>query len=1441
MGIHESDSNLTWSPSDTEYSPLTLERGGKIIHTSDVYQVVGLLGTGSFGKVFKCRKEGTDETVAMKVFRKGNHWQAKREVNSHNQVSVLDLDKNNLIRLIDSFVYKDCFCLTFECLYLNLTELIIRRYEGLEVNDIRSIAQQVLLALRALKIIGMTHTDIKPNNIMLTAPQGPQSLNVKLINFGSARKTAELSEYSVMQNERYRAPEVILGLPRDESIDMWGLGCTLAYLYQASHLFPKDEYITMHFIVKHLGLPDKEMLDKGWRARRFLKLDKRRTKPFWRLRIFEEYKHPVCCHAAPEYPCDDFLTLPPNLGNRNDSLSFIDLVKKMLAANPADRILPEEALNHPFITMNYLPGSSLSSNVSEIHKIPTGSLITDQDRVTEVKIHESGLNLTKSTDEMESSNLILKTGVKIFHQSDAYQVEELLGTGSFGNIFKCRKEGTDETVAMKVFRKGNHWQAKREVNSHNQLRILHADANSLIRFIDSFVYKDCFCLTFECLNTTFVELFKETRFKLQRVIYLRTVGQQMLLALQALKSVGVTHTDIKPDNVMIAHLDNQSVRVKLSDFGLARKTAELSEYSVMQTEGYRAPEVILGLPRDESIDMWGLGCMLGFLYLGNHLFPDDDFKALQCIVKHMGLPDKNALKEGWRVRRFFKFDRLHKWRLKDPKEYQHKYGKKNFKRHSFNLFDEPLDDLVRLKPAWSNAKGKKLFIDLLIKMLAVNPADRILPEDALSHPFITMEHFPVPDYLIKWKEAHEIAESEFTDQNRVTEVEIHESDVDLTSSTDEIESSSLLLDEGVKIINQSDVYRTESLIGSGSFGTVVKCAKEGTDEMVAIKVFSKKKLCYAKEEVIVHNQLSVLDPDKHNLIRFIDSFAFEESFCLVFELLYLSLADLLEQPDYERLSFSYIRPIANQMLVALQALKSIGITHTDVKPDNIMLVHQNPQSVRVKLIDFGMARKTAELSDDSLMQADGYRAPEVILGLPRDEGIDMWGLGCTLAFLYAGQQLFSENDYDAMRCIARCIGLPDTNMLENGKYVDRIFKVDKSSPDHIGRFKYESQEEEETEFYPKDQFDYNVYNSLYDLMLFIPPGATYIERQDVKSFIDLLQEMLAVNPANRILPEDALNHTFITMGHFHISSFSSSVSETDEISAGSPTTDHDSVTKVEIHKSDTDLTESRSDTESSPLTLEKGVKLIHQSDVSQIDEACGSGGCTQEVKCRKEGTDETVAVKVLQEMPAVNPADTTLPGDALITIEHFHTGSFSSSVSETDEISAGSPTTDDDSVTEVEILKSDSDLSESCSNTESPPLTLEKGDKLINSSDVYQIEEVFRSGGCTQVVKCRKEGTDEIVAVKVFTKQKNWQAMKEVNAYDDLSDQNSDKNKEIRLMDTFIYKDCLCLVYEFSPQSFCEPLEAQTSTCLSVAVKVFTCVSLMGLLVYSTFLYGYCN
>ncbi|XP_061622300.1 homeodomain-interacting protein kinase 4-like [Phyllopteryx taeniolatus] len=63
-------------------------------------------------------------------------------------------------------------------------------------------------------------------------------------------------------------------------------------------------------------------------------------------------------------------------------------------------------------------------------------------------------------------------------------------------------------------------------------------------------------------------------------------------------------------------------RVKLIDFGLSITTSEAHQsYGVaLQPMGNRAPEVALGLPFSEAIDMWSLGCVLSFLYLGNYLF-----------------------------------------------------------------------------------------------------------------------------------------------------------------------------------------------------------------------------------------------------------------------------------------------------------------------------------------------------------------------------------------------------------------------------------------------------------------------------------------------------------------------------------------------------------------------------------------------------------------------------------------------------------------------------------------------------------------------------------------------------------------------------------------------------------------------------------------------------
>uniref|UniRef100_A0A8D3C6K6 Protein kinase domain-containing protein n=1 Tax=Scophthalmus maximus TaxID=52904 RepID=A0A8D3C6K6_SCOMX len=128
--------------------------------------------------------------------------------------------------------------------------------------------------------------------------------------------------------------------------------------------------------------------------------------------------------------------------------------------------------------------------------------------------------------------------------------------------------------------------------------------------------------------------------------------------------------------------------------------------------------------------------------------------------------------------------------------------------------------------------------------------------------------------------------------------------------------------------------------------------------------------------------------------------------CLVFEMLDRSLFHQMVQRECMPLSLSEIRPLTHQLLVTLEALKSIGIIHTDIKLDNIMLVNHKDQPFKIKLIDFGLALPVSQVKVGMYMQNLKYRAPEVTLGLPLSEAVDMWGVGCIMTSLYFGTSLF---------------------------------------------------------------------------------------------------------------------------------------------------------------------------------------------------------------------------------------------------------------------------------------------------------------------------------------------------------------------------------------------------------------------------------------------------
>ena len=129
--------------------------------------------------------------------------------------------------------------------------------------------------------------------------------------------------------------------------------------------------------------------------------------------------------------------------------------------------------------------------------------------------------------------------------------------------------------------------------------------------------------------------------------------------------------------------------------------------------------------------------------------------------------------------------------------------------------------------------------------------------------------------------------------------------------------------------------------------------------------------------------------------------------------------------------------ICRQCLIALNFVHNLGLVHSDIKPENILLASYS--RARVKVIDFG---SSCYLSDrqSSYIQSRSYRAPEVILGLPYSGKIDIWSLGCVIAEMYTGQVTFQNDSVVTMlsRIEAICGTFP-RHMIENGRQSGHFF------------------------------------------------------------------------------------------------------------------------------------------------------------------------------------------------------------------------------------------------------------------------------------------------------------------------------------------------------------------------------------------------------------------
>ncbi|XP_061678521.1 homeodomain-interacting protein kinase 3a isoform X2 [Syngnathoides biaculeatus] len=333
-------------------------------------------------------------------------------------------------------------------------------------------------------------------------------------------------------------------------------------------------------------------------------------------------------------------------------------------------------------------------------------------------------------------------------------------------------------------------------------------------------------------------------------------------------------------------------------------------------------------------------------------------------------------------------------------------------------------------------------------------------------------------------------------------------------------------------------YEVLEFLGRGTFGQVVKCWKRGTNDVVAVKIL-KNHPSYARQgqiEVEILARLRSENADEHNVVRALECFQHRSHTCLVFEMLEQNLYDFLKQNKFSPLPLKIIRPILLQVVTALKKLKLMGLIHADLKPENIMLIDPSKQPYRVKVIDFGSASHVSKAICSTYLQSRYYRAPEIILGLPFCEAIDMWSLGCVVAELFLGWPLYpGALEYDQIRYISQTQGLPAEHLLNMGTKTSRFFSKESESSHPSWRLKTMEEHEKETGLKSKEARKY-IFSCLDDIaqvnfMLSPDNSDVQAEKTDRREFVSLLKTMLLIDAEDRTVPSNVLSHPFLTMTH----------------------------------------------------------------------------------------------------------------------------------------------------------------------------------------------------------------------------------------------------------------------------------------------------------------------
>ncbi|KAB1274288.1 Dual specificity tyrosine-phosphorylation-regulated kinase 1B [Camelus dromedarius] len=254
---------------------------------------------------------------------------------------------------------------------------------------------------------------------------------------------------------------------------------------------------------------------------------------------------------------------------------------------------------------------------------------------------------------------------------ERYEIDSLIGKGSFGQVVKAYDHQTQELVAIKIIKNKKAFLNQAQI----ELRLLELmnqhDTEMkyyIVHLKRHFMFRNHLCLVFELLSYNLYDLLRNTHFRGVSLNLTRKLAQQLCTALLFLATpeLSIIHCDLKPENILLCNPKRSAI--KIVDFGSSCQLGQRI-YQYIQSRFYRSPEVLLGTPYDLAIDMWSLGCILVEMHTGEPLFSgSNEVDQMNRIVEVLGIPPAPMLDQAPKARKYFERLPGGGWTLRRTKE-----------------------------------------------------------------------------------------------------------------------------------------------------------------------------------------------------------------------------------------------------------------------------------------------------------------------------------------------------------------------------------------------------------------------------------------------------------------------------------------------------------------------------------------------------------------------------------------------------------------------------------------------------------------------------------------------------------------------------------------------------------------------------------------------------